>query len=358
LTGDDLYCQGKPLPGDLDCYRYSPLTAALLTPLTFVPDNVGGVLWRLLNAGVLTGSLFWCCRAVFPNSLAPGQRALLFLLVLPLALGNFNNGQANPLVLGLVLATLAAAAERRWNVAAVCMALACLLKLYPIAVGLLVVLLYPRQFASRLTTALAVGLILPFLMQHRDYVAVQYAKWASAVAGDDRHDFPLAACYRDFQLLCRLWLAPLSPLVYRIVEIAAGTGIAGLCLIGKCKQWTETRLLGFVLGTGCCWMTAFGPATESCTYVLIAPCLAYLLVETWTSPRSGWLRGLLAVNYSLFIVANMEAWFPGGGLFRSHGLQPLSSLLLLVNIFLVHFVESPCDTAGGHSLAVSAARAA
>src|SRR5438132_5539965 len=154
LAGQDIYYKGNAPPGGLDDFRYSPLAAPLLTPLAFLSDNIGGVLWRLLNAAALVGGLFWCGRSVFQELLTPRQRLLFFLLVLPLAAGNFNNGQSNPLVLGLVLASVAAAAECRWNIAAVCIALASLLKIYPIGIALLLVVLYPRQFFSRLTVAL------------------------------------------------------------------------------------------------------------------------------------------------------------------------------------------------------------
>src|SRR5437764_955264 len=59
LAGRDLYA--SPDPG-LDHYRYSPLVAAALAPLSFLPDRAGNVSWRLLNAGVYLGALFWWAR--------------------------------------------------------------------------------------------------------------------------------------------------------------------------------------------------------------------------------------------------------------------------------------------------------
>src|SRR5438552_6324586 len=94
LAGEDLYYKDQSPPGGLDDFRYSPVTAALLTPLAFFPDTIGGVLWRLLNAMVLVGGLCWCCRSVFPHPLTPTQRLLFFLLVMPLAAGNSNNGSS------------------------------------------------------------------------------------------------------------------------------------------------------------------------------------------------------------------------------------------------------------------------
>src|SRR5262249_28676335 len=154
-----------------DCYRYSPLIAAALTPLTFLPEELGGILWRLLNAGVLVAGLLWWCRSGLPRTLSRGQTGIFFLLVLPFAVGSLHNGQANSLVLGLILFAVTAAAEERWNLPAGCIAGATLLKIYPLAVGLLLVVLYPKAFTGRLVLALALGLALPFLMQEPGYVA-------------------------------------------------------------------------------------------------------------------------------------------------------------------------------------------
>src|SRR5436305_6426318 len=109
---------------------------------------------------------------------------VLFLLVLPLSAGNVNNGQSNVLVMGLILAALAGAAEGRWNLASACIAAACLFKVYPIAVGLLLVVIYPRPLAGRLALALAAGIALPLLLQRPAYAADQYAGWLHHVQGD------------------------------------------------------------------------------------------------------------------------------------------------------------------------------
>src|SRR5690349_357426 len=46
LASDDAYY--PTVDKDLDQYRYSPLVTALFVPLSFLPDNVGGIVWRLL----------------------------------------------------------------------------------------------------------------------------------------------------------------------------------------------------------------------------------------------------------------------------------------------------------------------
>src|SRR4051812_9875003 len=48
MAGAGLY--GATYP-DRDVYRYSPLVAGLYVPFALLPDGLGAVLWRLLNAG-------------------------------------------------------------------------------------------------------------------------------------------------------------------------------------------------------------------------------------------------------------------------------------------------------------------
>jgi hypothetical protein len=257
---------------------------------------------------------------------------VVLLLVLPFAIGNMNNGQANPLVLALVLACVAAAAGQRWYWAAACTALASLLKIYPVAVGLLLSALYPRRFAGRFALMLAGGLLLPFLFQGPDYVAAQYDGWARSVLGDDRSILAAEFAYRDLALLCRAWLIPLSPAGYRAAQLLAGAGMAFLCLACRRGGWPEHRTLALLFTLGSCWMTLFGPATESCTYLLLAPALAFAVREAWLPGGSVAARVTVLVCYGLMAVAAAACWFPAGRSFQALGPQPAAALLFLVHV--------------------------
>src|SRR5262249_34091107 len=150
------------------------------------------------NAGIFLGALFCWTRDALPRRLTRAQRATLFLLILPLAAGNLNNGQSNPLLLGLLLAAVTAAARRRWVIAAGCVVLAAGFKVYPLALGLLLVLVLPRRFTAALLISIPVALGLPFLLQEPGYVAQQWGEWARHVTVEDRHSRPLEFWYRDF----------------------------------------------------------------------------------------------------------------------------------------------------------------
>jgi hypothetical protein len=342
-AGEDLY-SNPSATGDLDIYRYSPLVAAALTPFGLLPDSLGSVLWRLLNAGVCLGGLGWWCRAVQVGRLTPGQRGLLFLLVLPLCIGNLNNAQSNPLVLGLILCSVAAAAEERWNWVSSFIALACLFKVYPIAVGLLLLVVYPRQLIIRLPFVLALGLALPFLFHDPHYVAGQYSAWLDCLRCDDRSAFPLERCYRDLQMLARLSGSPMSPGLYHVLQILAGGGMALLCWC-YCSRWERGRLLILLTGLGCCWMTVFGPATESCTYILLAPTLAWALVGAWSESFSLMANAWLTMAYAMLVATYMSCWFSGGYRLQAFGLQPLAGLMLLAYLLLDVTVRARCPVA-------------
>jgi hypothetical protein len=329
LDRRDLYGKLRP---ELDVYRYSPAVAALFAPLASMSDALGGALWRLLSAGVYVAALLWWTRAGLPRALTPAQRAGLFLLALPLSVPSLHNGQSNVLVLGLLLAAVTAATVERWNLAACCLAAACLFKVYPLVVGLLLALLCPRRFATRWVAAAAAGLALPFLLQEPGYVAGQYHDWLASVWGDRRDDRPVLTAYRDLRLLCRVWLTPLGPRTYTLLQVVAGAVIAVVCLACRRAGWPARRLLPVLFILGCCWMTAFGPATESPTYTLLAPGLAWTLLDAWLEERHILIRATVAVGAALFVAAQVALWFPQGASFGSLGPQPLAALLLFAAV--------------------------
>jgi hypothetical protein len=335
-AGQDLY-PIEPKDIGFPLYRYSPAAAVLMAPLSYLPFGVGDLLWRIVNAGALLAGLLWWSRAV--RGLANVETVGAFLLlVLPLAIGNLNNGQTNSLVLAALLAGLAAVAGERWNLAAGLIALASIFKVYPIAVGLLVGLLYPRRFPLRLAGALVLGLGLPFLLHDSAYVLRQYALWLNYMRMEDRSTWPVYFTNLDFQMLCRAWVTPISPRTYCIIQLIAAAIIGSLCLAARRLGWQTGRLLTLVLGLGCVWMTVFGPATESPTYVLLAPSAAGALLSSWRDRRSSALCGVLLSAYALLVSAQAVSWFAGLYLpYRALGPQPFAGLLLAVGLLVQLF---------------------
>jgi dolichol-phosphate mannosyltransferase len=326
--GQDLYGHA-PAGSGLDEFRYAPLVAALCAPLSGLPLQLGGVLWRSLNTLVFLLCFLSFARTVFPGRAALDERMLgwLSLLLLPLSLPSLNNGQTNPLVSGLLLLALSATIRRRWTLVALCLAVPCLLKIYPLAVALLLMLLHPRQLAGRLGLWLSVGLLLPFVLQDPSYVAEQYRAWLDYLMTDDRQGRALAASYRDFNLLLRLMKVDLSPRIYLAVQLGVAAGTCLVLVHGRRQGWPRRQLLHCLLDLSCCWMTLFGPATESCTYTLLAPTLALAAIQALRAGRSVWTRGLLVAIVALFLASLIATALPGGKALAFF-LNPLAALLL------------------------------
>ena len=259
-------------------FRYSPLVAAFFVPFDLLPARVGEFLWRSLNFAAFAGGLFYCCRAGLPRPFSTTQMSAVFLLCLPLAIGSLNNAQSNPLVLGLLLIAAAAVVRSRWAICAIAITLATCFKLYPIAFGLLLVLMYPRRLGWRLLVCLVAAVVLPFVLQHASYVMDQYTIWVQYLSTEDRQRGPITDWYRDFRALWRVYVMPMSQTTYLLIELSTAVLIALTCLIARLRRMPTTMLIAFTLSLACCWMTVLGPATESTTYILIAPAIAWGIV--------------------------------------------------------------------------------
>jgi hypothetical protein len=314
-------------------YPYSPLIAALLTPFHLVPDRLGCIVWRLINLSFFLGSFCWWLRSI--TLLGTSLRTALtvqLLLLLPLALGNLNNGQTNPLILGLLLVTVTAFYNERWNLAAVSVAFAGMFKVYPLALGLLLAVSYPLRFAPRLAIALVSLVLLTFCFQTPEYVAGQYLDWLHYLAHTDRSQTVFAPALRDLRLLFQVYLTPLSPSAFMLTTLAVALALACLCVWARFRSWPRAAFCCMVLGASTCWMTVFGPATESCTYILIAPTAVSCLWIAWYECRSAWARGLVTISFGLMVAAQLANWFPHGNRWTAWGQQPIAGLLLLASL--------------------------
>jgi hypothetical protein len=355
VAGRDLY--RNFWNADQDQFRYSPLTAVLLVPFHYLPIRLGGVVWRLLNAGVLLAGFGWWLRMA-PVIRTARQQGILFLLLVPLSLSSLNNGQPNPLITGLLLAALAAVARDRWRLAAVFVGLATTIKLYPLAVGLLLAAAYPRRFTPQLLLMLALAAVLPFACQHGNYVRNQYALWLGRLGKDQRWDWPPHMAYRDLWLLIRLFHVPLTPLGYLGVQLASAAGCAVLCVAARLRGWPRREILAAMLALGGCWMTLCGPATESSTYILLAPALAWavLAVESDGWPRlAGWM---VRVSFLLLMLCVVRGLWPGVNRIHALGLQPQAALLLSLaygTVFVRALVTARRQPAETHGVPARAA---
>jgi hypothetical protein len=284
-------------------FVYSPLVAALFAPFSLVPDALGNLLWRLLNVFVFVVGVWWWLRREMHARIPRSRYGLVFLGLLPLSIGNFNNGQVNPMVIGLLMIAMVAARSARWWLAAICIALTTYLKIYPLVFGLLLCAMFPRQFAWRLLVALVCMGGLAFLLQRPTYVIEQYQAWCSTRLHDNRHLYELAVAPRDlWRLLNELHLS-ITASAYKVLQVVTGALIAIYAVIGRWGKRPLNQLLADVFTLASCWMLLLGPASESATYVMLAPAVMLAFVRELGSKSSWWLRIWLFSALTLLVVA-------------------------------------------------------
>ena len=321
------WISSQPLYSYARGFVYSPLIAAFFVLFAWLPLSLGAVLWRLIDAAVFIGAIFWWLKAEIHDRIPESSDWLAFLLILPLSLGNFNNGQINPLIIGLLMIAILAARYRQWTLSAISLGICAYLKIYPLSVGLLLVLIYPRKLGWRVALTLILMGALPFILQRPAYVFEQYQRWFAFRAADDRR-MNMDIAPRDFAMILRVLHINLSAAVFLVVQILAGAGAAVVCVIGRVRKWSEERLLICIFTLGTCWMLLFGPATEDATYAMIAPALSFATVQAFSQMTPSWMRVLICVSYAVLLVGLiLNAFFGLKKTPYSMSVQPFGALL-------------------------------
>jgi len=317
----------QPLYSYTRGFVYSPLIAAFFVLFSWLPLSLGAVLWRLIDVAVFIGAIFWWLKAEINDGIPESSYWLVFLLILPLSLGNFNNGQINPLIIGLLMIAILAARNRQWTLSAICVGICAYLKIYPLSVGLLLVLIYPRKLGWRVALTLILMGALPFILQQPAYVFEQYQSWFSFRAVDNRR-MNMDIAPRDFAMILTMLHINLRASVFLVVQILAGGTVAAACLIGRARNWSEKRLLVCIFALGTCWMLLFGPATEDATYAMIAPALSFAMAQAFSQITPSWMRVMISVSYTVLLVGLiLNAFFGLKKTPYSMSVQPFGALI-------------------------------
>jgi Glycosyltransferase family 87 len=320
------------LYGNWRGFIYSPTVAVFFVPFAVLPSFIAYILWLLLNVSVF----LYGVGALLESKIIPGLErnapALIYLLLLPCALGNLDVGQANPFVVGLLMLAIVAVYRERWNSAALCVALATYFKIYPLAVGMLICVIAPRRFTWRLLVALLVLAAVPFLFQHGVYVTEQYRAWITTRAADNRMNYSMKHAPIDLWfLLHTIAHLPIPTWFYTGLQFGTGGLIALFGIWGLRKGWTIRRLLCGLFFLVSIWMTLCGPATEAHTYLLMAPALVMALVKSFHDRQPILLRLVISGAFFFQVVHTTRINYL---LHNKHDWVfiplPLSALLFLV----------------------------
>ena len=222
---------------------------------------------------------------------------------------------------------------RAWNWAAIFIAGAFFLKIYPIALALLLIVTFPRRFTPRFLVALAVGAALPFFMQNPWWVARQHVNWWTSLCIDDRTQWAPEIGYRDLWLLIRFYKLPIRYSGYVVIQLAIAGAAAAVCMASRWRAGRpRLEVLNTAMALAVCWMTVCGPTTEGSGYILVAPTLAFAFLESWHLPRPSWIRGLLLASTVAFTVAVLACLTSRPSEGMAYGPHPLGGLLLMIAV--------------------------
>jgi hypothetical protein len=173
--GRDLYAA---YPAEhADHFKYSPTFALLFAPFALLPAVPGYILWAAA-----------CAYAVFAGlarALPPGAAVVALGLSALSVVGDLQRAQSNALCAGLmILAFVALERGTAWR-AAIAIAAATFVKLFPI-VAVALALYRPRKMRTGLVVAavLLAGAALPLLVTPPSVLATQYRSWAAILSSD------------------------------------------------------------------------------------------------------------------------------------------------------------------------------
>jgi hypothetical protein len=303
----------------LDVYRNPPAFAAYFSWLGGIPDRFLAVLWRAVGL-VLFATGFWRLWQALGSPAPQVPFVFAALQILPA----LNNGQVNLYIAGGAVWAAALIAEQRVLLAGVFLGFIIMLKIYPLALaGLYVVQGRFRLFAS-LVLVLLVCFGLPFLLQNQEYVVGQHVYFVTCSLSDDRSEASITRAPRDWSIIVRGVSGVIVPRsITTVTAMMIGVAMASLA-------WrNRDQGVRLPLALGLCWMTLFGPATESNTYSFLAP-MALLVIRpdgrySWRS----WL-GFAGLFWIIF-----SGLLPRTFADRTLLIQPLSACILLVEILIL-----------------------
>ncbi|MGL6075348.1 MAG: glycosyltransferase 87 family protein [Fimbriiglobus sp.] len=312
-----------------DAFRNPPIIAVGFAGLSLLPAKLVGILIRVLSAGLMLFGMHRFRQSYLPHW-TRSQAGWWYCLAALLALPSVNNGQLNILLAATALLGLAALGQGRITLAAVWLSLGVWVKVYPIAVPMLAILILPWRHglgvAGRGLVLLALGAGLPFLFQSGECVQEYYKTYFSELGRDDRtHALP-PRVPRDWTTLARMILdTPPERDTATLVSLGVAVLCAGVLIwrrsAGESLASLMLRLL--ILATG--WMTAFGPATETVSYNLLAAAAPLLL---FVGPT--WSRLLAGLAVVLLMATILRGTFPNDHAFTILGPQALATMVLML----------------------------
>jgi hypothetical protein len=151
---------------------------------------------------------------------------------------------------------------------------------------------------------------------------------------DDRASCVLENMYRDLWLLIYLYDLPISRTAYTVLQALAGVAVAALCWHRQRAGWPASKLLTSTLALVTAWMMLLGPATESSSFVLLAPSFAWSVIDAWGAKERSARHGMLWGSCAIFVLAVVVGGINKDWKLHEAGVHAWGSLCYFVYLLL------------------------
>ena len=321
LLGAERWSQQKALYSGPGGFIYTPLFAVLFTPFLYIPEALADFIWRMF---IMCLYLYSLARLVLlVSDQPPGQLkkwlGLMSIIAVPIAFSGFRNGQVNVILTAVMMLVTCQIAKKRWNQAAILLALVMSLKPTFIVFFLLASTLF-RPFWWRVPLFLMLFLATPILaaawVYDWSYGWQQYLNFidmarSAMIHGQDSPNF--ASLFNIPPQVMGLFIPHKLQTILKVI-LAVCTWLA--CVFAL-KRMDKTSALMYLLTLASCYHLLFNPRSVNTDYIILGTVLALWFtcaIHLWHNKALAWTFGLLALavleafDLSRWLVPGSTSW--------------------------------------------------
>lgn len=336
----------------MDRFRYTPTFALLVSPFAAWPDRLGGILWHVASVVAVVAGLRCLARHVIPGGLSQSEEPWFFALVLVNSVRGIWSGHNNAFLLAAILFAAAAVARKQWWRAALLLALPVFIKLWPLALMMLLAACWPRQLIGRFLVVVAALAAAPLLTQSPSLVLTHYRDWIGMLRETSTIRWP---GYCDAWTMWESLGLTVNAHVYLGVQLAGALAALAWCVRHHRRSVPSEQSLMGICAAWVCWQLLLGPGVEKLTYLVIAPFTSWAVVESF---RRRERRGLAVAAWLMTGLAGtgevtrlVSGWLP-----LASATLPLG--VAVMAIWVIAAPRRPTDEAGAVIFSLNDARQA
>ncbi|WP_422133058.1 glycosyltransferase family 87 protein [Endozoicomonas sp. ALD040] len=318
LLGADRWIDRVKLYSGPGGFIYTPTFALMFVPVTKLPVFLADLLWRLFIMGLYAWASLRLLRHFqeYSQETLFNRFGLFSLIAVPIAFSGFRNGQVNVILIAAMMLVISQIIEKRWNSAALVLALIMSLKPTFIVFFLLVTTLF-RPFWLRVPLMLLAFLALPLIFGGLDYGLEQYNNFLEMAesAVDRGVTTPNWASF--FNIPMQLFNYSVPEALQNIIKIILAATTWAVCFYAIVRHGTRNGLI-YLLSFAACYHVMFNPRSVNTDYIILGSVLAFWFTAAafqWRDKALTWIIGLIALgvllafDISRTLVTDTTSWF-------------------------------------------------